>query len=229
MQMKNIDFPSTIWSSLIVSVENKAIAEEFLIENYWKPILHFIKCWNPPEDPCDLTQEFLMQCLEKDFISRLSKQEKKGSFRSYLKKSLRYFLLNRQEWCKAQKRVHDFSHLPFEEAMTTSLPKNKSPDEIFNYTWAKDVMKACYKILRKNLREKNKEVQFFVFHDFYVTQSANYKELMVKYNITHDETKNYLQRTKGKLQDVIEKKLSESVTSKEELEEELFTLKNILG
>ncbi len=79
----NLDTPSA----------ERALAE--LCESYWYPLYAFVRRRGySAEDGEDLTQAFIAQLLEKDYLQRACPE--RGRFRSFLLTALDHFLAN--EW-----------------------------------------------------------------------------------------------------------------------------------
>src|SRR5262245_9712599 len=91
-------FPTTIWSDIIAAGDSSDPQSrdrlDRLLRTYWKPVFAYVRSsWRKPvEDAKDLTQAFFASVLQKGYLSRLDPD--RGSFRGYLKKALKHFLID---------------------------------------------------------------------------------------------------------------------------------------
>lgn len=102
-------FPSTAWSVIRGAQKiNAAVrlrAMERLLSIYWRPVYWALRMeWNAPhEEAKDLTQEYLTRFFEQGLVETVARD--KGRFRSYVKATLKHFMLNHRRALEAQKRV----------------------------------------------------------------------------------------------------------------------------
>ena len=70
-------FPATRWSLIVAArsaePEERQRALEILIAAYWKPVYKYIRLrWDKDNEQAkDLTQDFFLRLLEKDFLAQL--------------------------------------------------------------------------------------------------------------------------------------------------------------
>jgi len=97
-------FKTTHWSSVLHAADsNDPTAEASLArlcQTYWYPLYYYIRrLGQTPQDAQDLTQEFLVRLVYKDYLKGI-KQER-AKFRSFLLVALKRFLAN--EWDRANR------------------------------------------------------------------------------------------------------------------------------
>jgi len=113
-------FRTTVWSDILAAGDpahpRSRDLMALLLRTYWKPAYMYVRTmWKANvEDAKDLTQAFFARLLEKDFCARL--RPERGSFRGYLKRALKNFLLNA--------RRHDAARAP---ARPSRLRHRRSP------------------------------------------------------------------------------------------------------
>jgi hypothetical protein len=100
-------FASTHWSVVLAAKEGDpataSAALEQLCRTYWPPLYAFIRREGYDEaEAKDLTQEFFLRLIDREFLQRLRHQQ--GKFRSFLLTFLKNFLLEQRGKSKAQKR-----------------------------------------------------------------------------------------------------------------------------
>src|SRR5580658_3399119 len=100
-------FVTTRWS-MVLNARNKDSpgskeALESLCQTYWYPIYAFVRgTGRSPPDAQDLTQQFFVRLLTKDFLRAVTPE--KGRFRAFLRMALSRFLANEWDRVRAQKR-----------------------------------------------------------------------------------------------------------------------------
>src|SRR5215470_2793275 len=100
-------FATTHWSVVLAARDGDspgaAAALEKLCHAYWRPLYAFIRReGHDATEAQDLTQEFFLRLLSRDFLQHLRHQN--GRFRSFLLTFLKHFLLDYREKASAQKR-----------------------------------------------------------------------------------------------------------------------------
>src|SRR5262245_37273445 len=93
-------FTTTHWSVVLEARDGDspgaAAALERLCQTYWRPLYAFIRREGyDATEAQDLTQEFFLRLLSRDFLQHLRHQQ--GRFRSFLLTFLKHFLLDHRE------------------------------------------------------------------------------------------------------------------------------------
>src|SRR5262245_60980231 len=101
-------FPTTSWT-IIKDVRGdrcdaRVAALDRLIAIYWRPVYLTLRLdWGaPPQDARDLTQDYFAHLLEPNHFDRLAPEH--GTFRSWVKATLKNFVRNRRRDQVAFKR-----------------------------------------------------------------------------------------------------------------------------
>jgi RNA polymerase sigma-70 factor (ECF subfamily) len=152
----NCSCPTTDWSIVRAAACPDDTAGKTALENlclrYWHPIYAFIRRQGTPEaNAQDLTQAFFIHILKSHFLARADPQ--KGSFRGYLLKTCRHFLIN--EWKKPDIRLVSLG--------TLDLP---APDEEFDLDWAFAVLTNALKAVRDRYANRGKAADFDCFRAY---------------------------------------------------------------
>src|SRR5258706_2427208 len=154
------NFPETIWSSVLAEPDLSSpaahAARERFFALYWRPIYKFIRTAGRAsiEDAKDLTQEFFSYFLEGGLLARY--REEKGRFRSFLKGVLRRFLSEARRDGAALKRgggrtIVSLDVSDLETERFAAEKGERTPEEIFDRQWARDVLTESLAELRKRL------------------------------------------------------------------------------
>ena len=115
-------------------------ALESLCQIYWYPIYAFVRgAGRSPPDAQDLTQEFFVRLLTRDFLHLVTPE--KGRFRTFLRTALKRFLANEWDRAHAQKRGGGAIHVSFDTALAEKRlgweqAGMLAPDRSYDLRWA---------------------------------------------------------------------------------------------
>src|SRR6185503_15279252 len=163
-------FPSTR-QSVFASLGNLAPAGrdrdlERLISLYWKPVYCLIRRMGTRsnEDAKDLTQEFFVRVVLEGALAERYAPDK-GSFRAYLKTSVRNFVRNEHRDGARLKRGDPLSLQIRDFDLTEVLPDAhaRPPDELFDAAWRNVVLGKAVQLLQERLAAEGKPDVFEVF------------------------------------------------------------------
>ena len=97
-------FTTTHWSLVLAAADGNEEAQgrealARLCQIYWYPLYAFVRRQgHGPHDAQDLTQEFFVQLLDKDYLGDVDRS--KGKFRSFLLAVLKHFLS--KQWARGK-------------------------------------------------------------------------------------------------------------------------------
>jgi DNA-directed RNA polymerase specialized sigma24 family protein len=116
-------FTSTRWSLVLSAAKSQSGEEKArnaldeLCRIYWRPVFSFIcRRGFSTEDAQDLTQEFFVKILERDWLEHADRN--RGRFRSLLLTSLQNFLVNAAERSHTRKRGGNMRFVSWDDWMT---------------------------------------------------------------------------------------------------------------
>jgi RNA polymerase sigma factor (sigma-70 family) len=216
---KGRHFPETHWSQLLElgNPANPNYVENLdrLIQQYWIPVYHYVRSLRPvgTSEAEDLTQQFFTMLLDRGSLTKLAPE--RGSFRGYLKKALKYFLIDQDRAALAHAPRDGARFFPFEEAEAAwkdarkGVPRS-SPEDAFDREWARGVLLEAVARLKKELAAEGKDVYFTLFGEFWnerslegVSQTSSYAALARKYAITENDVGNYLRVVRQRLRAIL--------------------------
>lgn len=232
------EFPETIWKDILDAKDHTSedcqAKVNFLVQNYWKPVYKYIRvAWNKTnEEAKDLTQEYFTRFFEKDYFQSVTPD--RGKFRSFVKASLRHFLMDMKKLDKAQKRGGDSIMISFED-MDEDLSDKESgsnPAEVFDREWAKQVMEKAVIKLKEQLERKNKGLYYKVFETYTIKgkeadKELSYPEVADRLGIKQTDVGNYLKYCRKMLKRILYEEISRYVSAPEEVEEEFTYLSSL--
>ncbi|MCY2952530.1 MAG: sigma-70 family RNA polymerase sigma factor [Planctomycetota bacterium] len=224
-------FPSTHWSVVLAAGEaDSADAREAysqLCGKYWYPLYAFVRrrgCG--PEDAQDLTQEFLVRFLEKRYLAMADPA--RGRFRSFLLKSLQHFLSD--EWDKARalkrgggRRAGGWDPQEAELRYRSELVDDRTPEKLYEQQWATALLQQAVARLGREYDAAGKTAQFQVLREFLwgPDPSCSYAQLAGRISSTEEGVKTAIRRLRARCRELVRDEIGHTVTTTEELKEEI--------
>ncbi|MDB6029205.1 MAG: hypothetical protein JWM68_5428 [Verrucomicrobiales bacterium] len=211
------------------------VALEKLCQTYWPPIYAFTRRQgNSPHDAQDLTQEFFARLLEKNYLADVDRG--KGKFRSFLLASLKHFLLNEWDKAKAQKRGGKKTFISIDEKAAESfcavdLPDRVDAEKIFERRWAITLLDATLSRLREEYVADGKKELFEHLKDTLTGERSAipYATIATQLGTTEGNVKVAVHRLRQRYREVLRAEIADTVSSRDEVEEELRNLFAVLS
>lgn len=206
-----------------------------LCEAYWRPLYTYIRrCGHGEHDAQDLTQEFISQLLAKDFLANVSPH--KGKFRSFLLASLKNFLASEHQRAAALKRGGGMKLLPLdanpeEDFLRAEPSTQETPESIFERRWAVALMERAFGKLRGEFAATAKGAQFDRLKEYlegdagrgdYTIAGRDLKMTPVAVGVA-------VHRMRHRFGELIRREIADTVSSTEEIDEEMRHLVAVLG
>ena len=221
-------FATTHWS-LVVSAGQAPSPEAgrslaVLCENYWFPLYAFVRrAGHSPEDAQDLTQEFFARVLEKHFLAAADRE--KGKFRTFLLTALKRFLANEYDRAGAQKRGGGRTIVSLEglEARYGREPANTlTPERIFERQWAISLLDRVLRRLQNETTADGKDELFDVLKGHLMgSKPTSYAATAVRLGMSEGAVKAAAHRLRRRYRELLREEIAQTVTSPEEIEEEI--------
>lgn len=173
-------FATTRWS-LVLNAGQQTTAEsakalETLCSAYWFPLYAYARRRGyAAEDASDLTQEFFLRLLEKQFLE--SADPERGRFRTFLLTVFQRFLLKERDRDHAIKRGGGLKPITLdyesrEHLYAASLTDGQTAERIFERQWAMTLLNRVVEQLRAEYLEKNKVSLFEHCRTFLVSSAS---------------------------------------------------------
>ncbi|MBI2929344.1 MAG: sigma-70 family RNA polymerase sigma factor [Verrucomicrobia bacterium] len=167
-------FATTHWSVVLAAKDHDAPggaeAMEKLCRRYWPPVYAFIRRrGHGPEDAQDLTQEFFVWLLVRDYLQRVHHQN--GKFRSFLLAYLKNYLSEQRRKAGSQKRGggHVFVSLNAtagEEVYLLEPVDELTLDQVFERRWAQTVLQRAVDRLQEEHAARGQAALFERLQDY---------------------------------------------------------------
>jgi DNA-directed RNA polymerase specialized sigma24 family protein len=204
----------------------EAIGE--LCRRYWKPAYLYLRSSRAMDNERakDLTQQFLLEIVEGDLLSRYSPDH--GSFRGYLRGALKLFLLEEHRGGAALKRGGGRTLVSIGQEDLDGLAEGADPEALFNRQWADCVLEEAVSALRDELDASGKELQFRVFDRYELNPppdgAPSYAALAREFSVKETDVSNFLMACRKRLRELIVLRIRDYVTSEAEVASELLRL-----
>ena len=232
-------FATTHWSVVTSASRNGSEqslrALETLCVAYWYPVYAYVRRKGyQPEEAQDLTQEFFTQLIAKDHF-RLADPDK-GKFRGFLLATLDYFLA--REWNRAhrQKRGGQFTFISLDEPSAEERYRLEpadleTPEKQFFRQWALTVLKQAMIALQKECEAHGKGALFCEARSLISGErdGAAYTQISRNLNMAEGAARVAVHRLRQRYGELLRQEVANTVTSEEEIDEELRYLSQILS
>jgi RNA polymerase sigma factor (sigma-70 family) len=232
-------FPSTrlsvVAAARTADPDLKRRAFESLIAIYWRPVYKYLRVKHQlsNEDAQDLTQEFFVRAMEKDFFDRYDPG--RARFRTFLRTCLDGFASNARKADRRIKRGGQVSFVPLDFASVEqeiAAHKTAAPadfDEYFHHEWIRSLFSVSVDRLRAHAHAQGKGVHFALF-EIYDLESAGepnrptYQSLAERFGLSVTDVTNHLAWARRELRGLVLERLREICGSDEEYHAEALQL-----
>lgn len=224
-------FVTTRWSVVLAAGRNdttrshEALAR--LCQNYWYPLYAYVRRRGySSHDAQDLTQEFFARLLEKQSIA--SADPNRGRFRSFILTALNNFL--GQEWEKArtQKRgggaeLFSLDLAQAEQRFDLEPASAETPDKDFDKKWAVALLETVMTQLEQEYKAENKSDLFAALKQTLTgsRESQPYAQLATRLDMSEAAIKVAVHRLRKRYRELLQTEISDTVSSPEEIKEEM--------
>jgi RNA polymerase sigma factor (sigma-70 family) len=228
-------FVTTHWTVVLAAAvadsPSAAGALEDLCQTYWPPLYAYVRRRGySTEDAQDLTQEFFVRLLERNSVASVNPC--KGRFRSFLLASMNHFLAD--EWDKHQAAKRGGGKLVMtglEEAdFDAHHAENLTPEKVFEQRWAIALLESVYLRLEQEYAARGKAKLFSVLRSaLAAANSTPGAEMARQLEMNEGAVKVAIHRLRKRYREVLRARITETVSSAEEVDEELRYLFKTLG
>jgi len=222
-----MEFPDTNWTMLAIATMNGGQPEreamDQLCREYWKPVAACIRKRGAPSDRIDdLTQEFFLKMVDTGFFKKANPA--KGSFRSFVLASLRYFLADDVKYQTAQKRGgHLERSLLTDESVTSEFD-----DTYFDRAWAKLVFDRAIEKTSSDTGDDEGSWEHLKSFLPGTADMPSYEELGAVLGMTPGAAKTRVFRMRQSFRENLRAEIGRTVSAPHEIDEELAHLRTAL-
>jgi len=225
-------FGQTHWSVVLSAAGRQnpgqaAASLEKLCSLYWRPLYAYIRRQGEsPHDAQDLTQEFFLRLLKKDWLD--SVEQGRGRFRSFLLAALKHFLSNERDRARAQKRGGGHAPLPLDFAgaethLTFQPVESATPETLFERQWATTLLEQALARLRRDYAGHGQEPLFELLKTTLTEGrgSVAYATLAASLNLSEAAVKMAVHRLRQRYRQCLRAEIAQTVATPGEIEDEL--------
>ncbi|MEK7948966.1 RNA polymerase sigma factor [Luteolibacter soli] len=235
------DFHTTRWS-IVIGAQGHSPADvnasvESLYRQYLSPLYAYVRRRGySPHDAQDLTHEFFSRLLEKGWLS--SAQPDRGRLRTFLLVAMKRFLANEWDRAKAEKRggLSQLVSLQSEEGerlFSASTAANASvPDELqFDRNWAMVLMQTTLDHLRREYERSTRPGDFTVLKSCLTAGRGDidYIAIARELQLLPASARSLVHRFRKRFREIFRAEVAGTVSSPEEVEDEMRALISTLG
>ncbi len=223
-------FQPTHWSIVLAAGSHSEQAQAALAklcEAYWHPIYAHIRTFGlKPEDAQDLTQEFFARFLAKGYVREITPD--KGRFRSCLLTALKGFMANEWHRANCRKRGGGIRFVSmdddnYDQDCGLGLADNRTPDKVFEQTWAITVLEQVIRRLRNEWTASGKGQEFDRLKVFLTGEESATapRELARKLGMSEGTLRVTIHRLRQRYRQLLRLEIAHTVSSPDEIEEEI--------
>lgn len=219
--MAGSEFPETRWTLIQRTREDDGGSLEEWCRGYWRPVRDYICAQGKStEEASELAQAFFEALLSRE-REKILPEKLAGSFRAYLKRSVKNFVTDRWRAEQSQKRGGGVVDLEFEDDQISS--GEVSPDRAFEQAWVLTVLQRAMDRLEKEMEEAGKGEFFKAIAGLLDGRSVKEDRtaLAARFGMKDGAFRVTLHRLRGRFRELMEDELRETVSSRSELEEEI--------
>jgi RNA polymerase sigma-70 factor (ECF subfamily) len=221
--MGGAPFPTTIWSEVLAAADrgspDRRERLDALCRQYWRPVYAFVRAAWPRRraEAADLTQAFFAYFLDKRILERMDPA--RGSFRRYLKRALRSFLIDAERHEAARRPSRPL--IPLGDAPVVA--PGTTPEEAYDRVWLEDLVAGAMAHLRRAL--EGRDLHLAVFRAVYdPPQRPEYREVAAMLGLKVSDVRVRLEHCRRILRRHLRDRVREYVFPASEVEAELKEL-----
>lgn len=232
-------FPTTHWSIVQLAGRHASPQAEAALENlaraYWYPIYAFLRREGyAAVEAQDLTQAFFTRLIEKNYPAQADPA--KGRFRSFLLLTLRHFLSDERERAEAAKRGGGCVLLSLDEERAEGRycrepADTDTPETVFERRWAETILARAKGRLADEYTALGKQAVYQVLQSFQPGEqrSFSYADAARRLTTTESAVRALIHRMRNRHRELVRDEIAQTVTSAEDVDDELRHLIAVLS
>ena len=220
-------FASTEWSLVLAAATDGGPALDRLCRAYWRPVYVYIRATGvPPNEAEDAAQDFFADMLRREWLKLVDRE--RGSFRAFLRTSVRLFLANRHRHTHRQKRGGDCVVLPLdvdrcEHELARLGIASADPAALYEKSWADCVLQAALTRLADEQTDAGRREHFEELRPFVTAQPApgDYERIAGKLQLPPGQVALWVHRLSRRFAQVIRAEVAATLADPRDVENEL--------
>ena len=205
-----------------------------LCQTYWHPVYAFVRRNGyDREQSQDLTQGFFALLLEKNFL--VDADQQRGKFRSFLLTAVKHFLAN--EWDRAHALKRGGGHVPVsidlveaERWYAPAAVEEATPESLFERRWALSLLEHMLARCVPNLplRERPINSTAFLFSES-GSEGSTLRRDGRSLGLSAGALRMSVHRMRRRYRDLLREEIAETVSTTEEIDDEIRFLLSTLS
>jgi RNA polymerase sigma factor (sigma-70 family) len=227
-------FSATHWSVVLkagqTGAPGAAAALEKLCGAYWYPVYAWIRArGHGAEEARDLTQEFFASLLHRDSLATVSRE--KGRFRTFLIRSIQYFLTDHHRQRTSARRGGgavplELDSLDPETRYALEPATNDSPDAAFDRRWCQVLVARAFQRMEAEQQTAGRGEMISVLRHCIggAPDSGEYARAAQALGMSSNAIAVTVRRLRLRCREIILEEVMETVETREEAESEVRAL-----
>ena len=228
-------FASTEWSLVLAASVNGGPALDRLCRAYWRPVYVYIRATGLPRSEAeDAAQEFFADMLRRDWLKLVDRE--RGSFRAFLRTSVKFFLNNRRRESQAQKRGGGQVAIPLdaeecEREIARYTDPSADPAMLYERSWAKCVVDAALARVAAEQTSAGNAERFAKLRPFLMTtpRPGEYGRIAAELGIASAQVAVLVHRLSRRFGEVIRAEVAATLVNRSDIEGELRELMRLVA
>jgi RNA polymerase sigma factor (sigma-70 family) len=232
-------FATTHWSVVLAAGHSSSLQHQpalsQLCHTYWYPLYAYLRRHGcDAHQAADHTQAFFTRLLEKETLKRVKPEG--GKFRSFMLTALKHFISNERVRAAAQKRGGGRAILSLnledaENQYVLEPADDLTPDKLFEKSWALTLLKRAMDRLEAEMAAKGKQALFGQLKGYLAaeTETIPYQKVAATLNMTEGTVRVSVHRLRRRCRALLRDEIAQTVTSSEEVDDEIHDLFTALG
>jgi len=228
-----MSFPDTRWSMLeIATASGDTVARaalDDLCQRYWQPVFAVIRSRESSiETARDRTQSFFASLLEKSTLRRAEKT--RGRFRTFLLTVLWRFLRDERERDSAEKRGGDTEQYALEDVEDELIATENPLAETLDREWALMMLERAVAAVQAEVVTSRGEAAWQVLRAFLPgsTDTPDLAAAAKTLGIGDNGVRTEIHRLRKRCREALRRELMSTVSSPDELDDEIAYLGRVL-
>jgi len=209
-------------------------ALEKLCQTYWYPLYAYVRRRGyGAADAEDLAQGFFARLLKLESLADVRRE--RGKFRSFLLAAMNHYLSDERDRALAKKRgaqqtISLDAHVA-ETRYGREPADTMTPERLFEKQWALTLLETVVQRLRREYETDGKGELFMALR-FAITgekSTVPYAELGVRLGLSEEAVRVAVYRLRRRYRQLLREEIAHTVTTEEEIADELQSLRRILS
>jgi RNA polymerase sigma factor (sigma-70 family) len=225
----------TEWSVVLGASGGSLPALDQLCHTYWRPVYVFVRANGVNRNEAeDVTQDFFADMLRRDWLTRVAPEH--GSFRAFLRVSVRNFLSNRWRHAEAKKRgggepAISFDSEEVEQQLAGIESRAIDPALAYEHRWAQSVLQAALDRLAAEQNKLGQQTRFEKLRGFLtrMPSAGEYAQISDELQLSQTQIAMAVHRLSRRFGDLIRAEVAATVANREDIEAELRYLMQLMS